>query len=124
MRVESLLRRLVEELAYWRPSNKIVGCPALFQLVKKFGFVVGLPWHLAKYDEPVPRTGVRRWDEQERIPYRAIKTNIGDSVNVVVQLERRPGRRFLSEVVEINRYDPDLDEYDFGVIYQSRREQP
>jgi hypothetical protein len=27
-------------------------------------------------------------------------------------------------VVEINRYDPDLDEYDFGVIYQSRQEQP
>jgi pilus assembly protein CpaF len=58
------------------------------------------------------------------LPYKAIKTNIGDSVNVVVQLERRPGRRFVSEVVEINRYDPDLDEYDFGVIYQSRQEQP
>src|SRR6267142_2418603 len=58
------------------------------------------------------------------LPYRAIKSNIGDSVNVVVQLERRPGRRFVSEVVEINRYDPDLDEYEFGVIYQSRQEQP
>jgi len=58
------------------------------------------------------------------LPYKAIKTNIGDSVNVVVQLERRPGRRFVSEVVEINRYDPDLDEYDFGVIYQSCQEQP
>jgi len=54
MRVESLLRRLVEELAYWRPSNKIVGCPGLVQLVKKFGFVVGLPWPLAKYDELYP----------------------------------------------------------------------
>lgn len=58
------------------------------------------------------------------LPYKAIKTNIGDSVNVVVQLERRPGRRFVSEVVEINRYDPDLDEYDFGVIYQNCQEQP
>jgi pilus assembly protein CpaF len=58
------------------------------------------------------------------LPYKAIKTNIGISVNVVVQLERRPGRRFVSEVVEINRYDPDLEEYDFGVIYQSRQEQP
>ena len=58
------------------------------------------------------------------LPYKAIKTNIGDSVNVVVQLERRPGRRFVSEVVEINRYDPDLDEYDFGVIYQCCQEQP
>jgi pilus assembly protein CpaF len=72
---------------------------------------------LARFTSCVLQSGVD-------LPYRAIKTNIGDSLNVVVQLERRPGRRFLSEVVEINRYDPDLDEYDFGVIYQSRREQP
>src|SRR5258708_33892147 len=57
------------------------------------------------------------------LPYRAIKSNIGDSLNVVVQLERRPGRRFVSEVVEINRYDPDLDEFDFGVIFQARQEE-
>lgn len=57
------------------------------------------------------------------LPYRAIKSNIGDLLDVVVQLERRPGRRFVSEVVEINRYDPDLDEYDFGFVYQSRQEQ-
>ena len=57
------------------------------------------------------------------IPYRAIKTNISESLDVVVRIERRPGRRFVSEVVEIKRYDPDQDEYDFGVIYQSRQEQ-
>ncbi len=57
------------------------------------------------------------------LPYRAIKTNIADSLNVVVQLERRPGRRFVSEVLEIHRYDPDADEYEFGAIYQ-RHEEP
>jgi pilus assembly protein CpaF len=72
---------------------------------------------LARFTSCVLQSGVD-------LPYRAIKTNIGDSLNVVVQLERRPGRRFVSEVVEINRYDPDLDEYDFGVIYHSRQEQP
>src|ERR1700747_2917638 len=56
------------------------------------------------------------------LPYRAIKTNIGHSLNVVVQLERRPGRRFVSEVVEINGYDPDRDEYDFGPVFLSERE--
>ena len=56
------------------------------------------------------------------LPYRAIKTNIGHSLNVVVQLERRPGRRFVSEVVEINGYDPDHDEYDFGPVFLSERE--
>jgi len=72
---------------------------------------------LARFTSCVLQSGVE-------LPYRAIKTNIGDSLNIVVQLERRPGRRFVSEVVEINRYDPDLDEYDFGVIYQSHQEQP
>jgi hypothetical protein len=39
-----------------------------------------------------------------------------------VQLERRPGRRFISEVLEIHRYDPDSDEYEFSAIYQKREE--
>jgi pilus assembly protein CpaF len=57
------------------------------------------------------------------LPYRAIKTNIGDSLNVVIQIERRPGRRFISEVLEINSYDPDADLFDFCAIYVAPREQ-
>jgi len=56
------------------------------------------------------------------IPYRAIKTNIADSLNVVIQIERRPGRRFISEVLEINNYDPDADLFDFCAIYLAPRE--
>src|ERR1039457_2306663 len=56
------------------------------------------------------------------LPYRAIKTNIADSLNVVIQIERRPGRRFISEVLEIHRYDPDADEFEFSAIYQKREE--
>jgi pilus assembly protein CpaF len=52
------------------------------------------------------------------IPYRAIKTNIADSLNVIVQIERRPGMRFVSQVLEIDGYDPDSDHYDFRVIYE------
>jgi pilus assembly protein CpaF len=52
------------------------------------------------------------------IPYRAIKTNIADSLNVIVQIERRPGMRFVSQVLEINGYDPDTDHYDFRIIYE------
>ena len=52
----------------------------------------------------------------------AIKTNVGDSVNVVVHLERRPGRRFVSEVVEIHGYDPDRDEYNYGFIFDCHKE--
>ena len=52
----------------------------------------------------------------------AIKTNIGDSLNVIVHLERRPGRRFVSEVVEIHGYDPDRDEYGYGCIFNAHKE--
>jgi pilus assembly protein CpaF len=70
---------------------------------------------LARFTSCVLQSGVD-------LPYRAIKTNVGDSVNVVVHLERRPGRRFVSEVVEIHGYDPDRDEYNYGFIFDSHRE--
>jgi pilus assembly protein CpaF len=70
---------------------------------------------LARFTSCVLQSGVD-------LPYRAIKTNVGDSVNVVVHLERRPGRRFVSEVVEIHGYDPDRDEYNYGFIFDSHKE--
>ena len=45
-----------------------------------------------------------------------MKSNIGDLLNVVVQLERRPGRRFVSEVLEIQGYNLSGDRYDFHPI--------
>ncbi len=51
------------------------------------------------------------------MPYRAIKTNIADSLNIIVQIERRPGMRFVSQVLEVNGYDSDADHYDFRTIY-------
>jgi Flp pilus assembly CpaF family ATPase len=51
------------------------------------------------------------------LPYRAIKTNIGDSLNVIIQVERRPGMRFVSEVLEIKRYDAEKDRYDLNPVF-------
>jgi pilus assembly protein CpaF len=70
---------------------------------------------LARFTSCVLQSGID-------LPYRSIKTNVGDSVNVVVHLERRPGRRFVSEVVEIHGYDPDRDEYHYGFIFDNQRE--
>ncbi|HEV3482604.1 MAG TPA: ATPase, T2SS/T4P/T4SS family, partial [Candidatus Acidoferrales bacterium] len=70
---------------------------------------------LARFTSCVLQSGVD-------LPYRAIKTNIGDSLNVVIQIERRPGRRFISEVLEINGYEPDADLYDFGAVYLAKLE--
>jgi hypothetical protein len=49
----------------------------------------------------------------------AIKT-IADSLNVVVHVERRPGRRYISEVLFINRYDPDADLFDYGAVFLAK----
>jgi pilus assembly protein CpaF len=70
---------------------------------------------LARFTSCVLQSGVE-------LPYRAIKTNIGDSLNVVIHIERRPGRRFVSEVLEINSYDPDADLFDFCAVYVASRE--
>jgi pilus assembly protein CpaF len=70
---------------------------------------------LARFTSCVLESGVD-------LPYGAIKANIGDSLNVVIQIERRPGRRFISEVLEINSYDPDADLFDFCAIYVAPRE--
>jgi len=51
------------------------------------------------------------------MPYRAIRTNIAESLNVIVQIERRPGSRYVSEVREIRGYDPEADKYDLGTLY-------
>jgi pilus assembly protein CpaF len=72
---------------------------------------------LARFTSCVLQSGVD-------LPYRAIKTNIADSLNVVVQIERRPGRRYISEVLEINTYDPDADFFDYCAMYVHQGEKP
>ena len=52
------------------------------------------------------------------IPYRAIKTNIADSLNVIIQIERQPGSRFVSEVAEISGYDQHMDHYDLHIAFR------
>jgi pilus assembly protein CpaF len=70
---------------------------------------------LARFTDCVLQSGVD-------LPYRAVKTNIGHSVNVVFQLERQPGRRFVSEVLQINGFDADVDEYDSATIFANEKE--
>ena len=70
---------------------------------------------LARFSSCVLQSGIE-------LPYAAIKSNIGDSINVVIHLARRPGRRFIAEVVEIRRYDPVADLFDIRVVYVAKVE--
>jgi pilus assembly protein CpaF len=58
------------------------------------------------------------------LPYRAIKTNIADSLHLIVQVERRPGRRYISEVLFVNGYDPDTDLFDYGAVFLAKQDHP
>lgn len=70
---------------------------------------------LARFTSCVLQSGIE-------LPYRAIKSNIADSLNLVVQLERRPGQRFVSEVLIIRGYDPESDRYEFNPVYTRSEE--
>ncbi|MGB7024974.1 MAG: ATPase, T2SS/T4P/T4SS family [Candidatus Acidiferrales bacterium] len=61
---------------------------------------------LARFTSCVLQSGIE-------LPYRAIKNNIADSLNVIIHLERRPGRRFVSEVIQIKKYNTNTDEFEF-----------
>ena len=58
------------------------------------------------------------------LPYRAIKNNIADSLNVLVHLERRPGRRFVSEVAQISGYKPEQDRYGLVALFNRTEDVP
>jgi len=72
---------------------------------------------LARFTSCVLQSGID-------LPYRAVKTNIADSLNVVVHIERRPCRRYISEVLFINGYDPDADLFDYGAVFLAKQDHP
>jgi pilus assembly protein CpaF len=51
------------------------------------------------------------------MPYRAIKANIAESLDVIIQIERQPGFRFVSEIIEIGPYSPELDNYELRRVF-------
>jgi ABC-type cobalamin/Fe3+-siderophores transport system ATPase subunit len=52
------------------------------------------------------------------LPYTAIRANIGDAIQLLLHIERRQGKRHVSELIRIERYDPIQDRYEFVPLYQ------
>ena len=71
------------------------------------------PQALSRFTSCVLQSGIE-------LPYRAIKSNIADSLNVLVQLERRPGKRFITEVLEIRGYNSEADRYDLSSVFTAQ----
>ena len=68
---------------------------------------------LARFTSCVLQSGIE-------LPYRAIKSNIADSLNVLIQLERRPGNRFVSEVIEIRGYNSEADRFKLSSVFTAQ----
>jgi hypothetical protein len=51
------------------------------------------------------------------IPYVAVKANIADSLNMLIQIDRRPGIRFVSEVLKITGFDVQTDTFQYDPVY-------
>jgi hypothetical protein len=53
------------------------------------------------------------------LPYRAIQSEIGSLVDLVIDIERQDGRRLLSQVLFINGYDAESNHYNTRILYHS-----
>lgn len=71
------------------------------------------PQALARFTSCVLQSGIE-------LPYRAIKSNIADSLNVLLQLERRRGKRLISEVLEIRGYNSEADRYELSSVFTAQ----
>lgn len=53
------------------------------------------------------------------LPYRAIKSHIADSIQILVHIERAKGVRLISDVLAVEGYMLDSDKYQFRQLYQA-----
>jgi pilus assembly protein CpaF len=52
------------------------------------------------------------------LPYRAIKSHIADSIQLLVQIERRHASRFISHIREIRGYAMESDKYELNTLFE------
>jgi len=72
---------------------------------------------LARFTSCVLQSGVA-------LPYRGIKANVADSLNILIHIERRPGRRYISELLVLKGYDSDTDLFEYGFSFPRRQNRP
>lgn len=51
------------------------------------------------------------------LPYRAVRQQIAEAVGLVLHLRRRQGRRVTEQLIRIDRYDTDRDQYDTTTVF-------
>lgn len=56
------------------------------------------------------------------LPYKAIKASIADSIHLLVHIERRHARRYISEILAIQSYSPADDAYQLETVFNCNQE--
>ena len=54
------------------------------------------------------------------LPYKVIRQQIAESLDLVIQLRREPGKRVVSQVLRIKGYVPAEDYYEFETLYERK----
>ncbi len=51
------------------------------------------------------------------LPYRALRSNIAEAVNLFIHIERRSGKRYVSQALSVRAYDAALDRFELESLY-------
>ena len=54
-----------------------------------------------------------------QLPFQAIQSSIADSINLLLHIERRSGKRIVGELLEVDGYNPQSDRFDLRVCYRA-----
>ena len=65
---------------------------------------------LARFSSCVVQSGIE-------LPYQAVRYQIADAIHLVLHLGRHEGRRIVTELIRIERYDVDRDRYESEVLF-------
>ena len=69
---------------------------------------------LSRFTSCVLQSGIQ-------LPYAAIRSNIGQGLDMVVQITREGGRRVVSEALAVKRYHVADDRYEFETLFKRGR---
>lgn len=65
---------------------------------------------IARFTTCVLQSGVE-------LPYRAIRSNIAEALDFLIHIERRQGKRYVTQLLAIKSYDSTLDRYELEPLY-------
>ncbi len=54
-----------------------------------------------------------------QLPFHAIQSGIADSINLLLHIERRAGKRIVGELLEVGAYDRETDRFDLRCCYRA-----